>query len=145
MITGFNHTSFTVADVELAVRFWTESLGFRLASLGERVGDWQGRATGVAGARLKVAHLLGYGHHMEFIQYLEAAAGGADLAPNANGAAHVCLEVRDIDATQRRLFAAGASPQGEIVEVAGGAMGGCKAGYIRDPNGIVIELVELRP
>ncbi len=145
MITGFNHTSFTVADVELAARFWTEQLGFRLSSLGPRVGDWQGKATGVAGARLKVAHLLGHGHHMEFIQYLDGAAGGADPAPNANGAAHVCLEVRDIEATWRQLVAAGARPQGEIVEVAGGAMGGCKAGYIRDPNGIVIELLELHP
>src|SRR3970040_444045 len=107
MITGFNHTSFTVADVELAVRLLSASLGFRLASLGERVGDWQGRATGVAGARLKVAHLFGYGHHMEFIQYLDAAGGGAVPAPNANGAAHVCLEVRDLRATRRRLFAAG--------------------------------------
>ena len=28
MITGFNHTSFTVADVETAVSFWRDVSGF---------------------------------------------------------------------------------------------------------------------
>ena len=52
MITGFNHTSFTVADLDRTVRFWTEALGFRAASVSERSGDWQGRLTGVPQARL---------------------------------------------------------------------------------------------
>ena len=29
MITGFNHTSFTVTDMDKSVRFWTEMLGFK--------------------------------------------------------------------------------------------------------------------
>ena len=39
MITGFNHTSFTVADLDRAVGFWTEALGFEAASVSERHGD----------------------------------------------------------------------------------------------------------
>ena len=57
MITGFNHTSFTVPDLDRSVKFWTEALGFRAASVSERSGDWQERLTGVPGARLRVAHL----------------------------------------------------------------------------------------
>ena len=145
MITGFNHTSFTVPDLDRAVRFWTEALGFRTASVGERSGDWQARVTGVRGAQLKVAHLHGYGHHMEFIQYLSGTAASPRHEPNMSGAAHVCLEVTDIQATAAQLLAAGASLQGEMVEVSTGAAAGGWAGYIRDPNGIIIELYEPAP
>jgi catechol 2,3-dioxygenase-like lactoylglutathione lyase family enzyme len=141
VITGFNHTSFTVPDLDRAVRFWTEALGFRAASVGERTGDWQARVTGVQGARLRVAHLYGYGHHMEFIQYLSGTAP-MRYEPNMSGAAHVCLEVADIHATAARLLAAGATLQGEMAEVTSGAAVGGWAGYIRDPNGIIIELYE---
>lgn len=142
MITGFNHTSFTVPDLDRAVAFWTEQLGFRAASVSERSGDWQGRVTGVTGARLRVAHLFGHGHHMEFIQYLSGTDASRRLEPNMAGAAHVCLEVTDIHATARQLLAAGATLQGQMVEVTSGVASGGRAGYIRDPNGILIELYE---
>jgi hypothetical protein len=43
------------------------------------------------------------------------------------------------------LLKAGATAQGSIAEVTMGAVGGSKAGYIRDPNGILIELLQLAP
>lgn len=143
LITGFNHTSFTVADIDRAVAFWTGALGFRAASVSPRSGDWQGRVTGIAGAQLMIAHLFGHGHHMEFIQYMGVKGEASGLQPNVAGAAHVCLEVSDIERAFDRLIAAGATPQGEIADVTTGVVKGCRACYIRDPNGILIELVEL--
>jgi catechol 2,3-dioxygenase-like lactoylglutathione lyase family enzyme len=142
MITGFNHTSFTVADMDKSVRFWTEQLGFKAASVSPRSGDWQEAVTGIPGAALMVAHLYGHGHHIEFIQYLDGAIGGAAAQPAQAGAAHVCLETDDIARTWAELLAAGATAQGRIAHVASGPVGGCLAGYIRDPNGIIIELLE---
>jgi catechol 2,3-dioxygenase-like lactoylglutathione lyase family enzyme len=143
MITGFNHTSFTVADLDVAVKFWTEAMGFEAATVAERHGDWQGPVTGVPGARIKVAHLFGHGHHMEFIQYLESEGRSVPLSPNMPCVAHVCLECSDIRETARLLRAHGATPQGEMVEVSEASMRPCKAGYLRDPNGVIIELLEL--
>jgi catechol 2,3-dioxygenase-like lactoylglutathione lyase family enzyme len=143
MITAFNHTSFTVGDMDRAVRFWTEAMGFRAASVSERAGGWQEQVTGVPGAQLLVAHLHGHGHHMEFIQYLGRPQEGARYAPDAAGAAHVCFEVSDIWSVADKLVAAGATWQGEIAEVTHGSMRGCYAAYVRDPNGILIELVQL--
>jgi catechol 2,3-dioxygenase-like lactoylglutathione lyase family enzyme len=111
---------------------------------GRSAGDWQARVTR-AGRRLKVAHLYGYGHHMEFIEYLSGLAASPRYEPNMSGAAHVCLEVADIQATAAQLLAAGASLQGEMAEVSTGAAAGGWAGYIRDPNGIIIELYEPAP
>ena len=50
MITGFDHTSFTVTDMEKSVKFWTEQLGFEAASVSPRQGKWQEEVTGIAGA-----------------------------------------------------------------------------------------------
>jgi catechol 2,3-dioxygenase-like lactoylglutathione lyase family enzyme len=143
MITGFNHTSFTVADMEKSVKFWTELLGFKAASVSPREGQWQEAVTGVPDASLMVAHLYGHGHHIEFIQYLAGALPGAPPPPAQRGAAHVCLETDDIERTWDALLAAGATAQGRIATVTMGAVGGAKAGYIRDPNGILIELLQV--
>lgn len=143
MIKAFNHTSFTVANLERALEFWTKGLGFQAATVGERKGDWQARVTGVPGARIKVAHLFGYGHHMELIQYLNPPVVPLSLHPNLPGVGHICLEVTDIDKTLDRLVSLGGKTQGEVADVTDGSANGCRALYIRDPDGIIIELLEL--
>ena len=40
MIQSFDHTSFTVADIEGAVAFWRDVMGFAVADLSSREGDW---------------------------------------------------------------------------------------------------------
>ena len=143
MISGFNHISFTVVDMDLSVRFWTSVLGFEAQSVSPRSGDWQARVTGVRNAGLLVAHLYGHGTHIEFIQYLSGAGSSDRVEPNAACAAHICLEVDDIEQRWAELMTAGASVQGEVALVDNGPVRGVKAGYLRDPNGIIIELVEI--
>ena len=145
MITGFNHTSFTVVDMDKSVKFWTEMLGFKAASISPREGRWQEEVTGISGASLLVAHLYGHGHHIEFIQYLAGAIPGAAPQPAVRGAAHVCMETDNIERTWEALMKAGATAQGTISSVTTGDVGGAKAAYIRDPNGILIELLQLAP
>ena len=145
MITGFNHTSFTVTDMDRSVQFWTAALGFEAQSVSPRSGDWQAKVTGVSGAELLVAHLYGHGTHIEFIQYTEAAGTVARVDPNMACAAHICFEVTNIEKTWEKLIAAGARSQGEVTSIDNGPMEGMKAGYLRDPNGIIIELVEIPP
>ena len=99
---------FTVADMDKSVRFWTEMLGFKAASVSPRQGGWQEAVTGIADASLMVAHLYGHGR------------------------------------TWNELLAAGATSQGRIASVKSGPVEDCLAGYIRDPNGIIIELLELK-
>jgi catechol 2,3-dioxygenase-like lactoylglutathione lyase family enzyme len=76
--------------------------------------------------------------------YLGGASDGAPPQPAVPGAAHVCLEVDDIAHTWKELLAAGATGQGRIASVKSGPVDSCLAGYIRDPNGIIIELLELK-
>lgn len=145
MITGFNHTSFTVRNLDKALEFWVGALGFGPAAASPRHGSWQEGVTGVAGAELRVAHIYGYGAHMELIEYVNGAASAQPFQPSTPCAGHICLEVDDIEADWARLMAAGARPQGRITHVDNGPGAGLKAAYLRDPDGIIIELVEMRP
>ena len=144
MITGFNHTSFTVPDITLAVSFWSDVLGFACSGIVERRGAWVEAVTGVAGARIKVAHLHGYGHHMEFIEYAGGTRERPTGQPDRPGTGHVCLEVEDIRETERIMRAAGATGVGTMTEISDPDMTPCVAGYLRDPSGIIIELLELK-
>lgn len=141
MIIGFNHTSFTVVDLEQAVAFWSK-LGFHGPGIVERDAGWVGDVTGVPGARIHVAHLYGYGHHLEFIEYSHGQGQIPTFLPNTAGTGHVCLDVTDINETFAGLLAAGASPLGRMTEINHPGMAPCSAGYLRDPNGIIIELLE---
>jgi len=140
MITGFDHTSFTVADLDRAVAFWTEAMGFRVDSIGPREHPAFAAITGVPGARLRVAHLLGHGHHMEFIEYVAPPGRTQPAQPNDATCGHVCLTTDDIEGDLARMMAAGATLQGTVTTVTSGPYKGAKALYVRDPNGVLIEL-----
>ncbi len=142
MIVGFNHTSFTVADIELAVRFWSK-LGFEGSGIVERDAEWVGEVTGVIDARIRVTHLFGFAHHLEFIEYFGAKGGDPSDPPNTPGSGHICLEVENIHATVEELVAIGAKPLGTATRIDHPGMIACSAGYLRDPNGIIIELLEM--
>jgi catechol 2,3-dioxygenase-like lactoylglutathione lyase family enzyme len=143
LIQRFDHTSFTVADVERAVAFWRDVMGFAVADLSLREGDWLGAVVGVPGARCRIAHLHGHGAHLEFIQYLETRGADVTGPPNRPGTAHVAFVVEDIEAMTARMLEAGASEQGRITRCTSGPADGCLAAYLKDPNGIIVELVEL--
>ena len=71
MITGVNHTSFTVSDVERSIAFYRDLLGMELLSLAERDPIFSERVTAIPGAHLKVAYLKAPdGHRLELIEYL---------------------------------------------------------------------------
>jgi catechol 2,3-dioxygenase-like lactoylglutathione lyase family enzyme len=142
LIQSFDHTSFTVADIERAVAFWRDAMGFAVADLSSREGDWLGAVVGVPGARCRIAHLHGHGAHLEFIEYLTPAGGDVTGPPNRPGTGHVAFVVADIAALTQRMLEAGASEQGRIARCTSGPATGCLAVYLKDPNGIIVELVE---
>jgi catechol 2,3-dioxygenase-like lactoylglutathione lyase family enzyme len=142
MIIGFDHTSFTVADLDAALRFWT-ALGFDGPGIATRDAAWVPAVTGVPGARIRVAHLHGHGHHLEFIEYAGGGREPQTALPDRPGVGHVCLRVSDIHRMHATMLAAGGSRLGEMTEIRQPGMKPCIAGYMRDPNGIIVELLEL--
>jgi catechol 2,3-dioxygenase-like lactoylglutathione lyase family enzyme len=135
---GVHHTGLTVSDLERSIDFY-RLLGYEVTVRIEEEGEEVERGTGVAGAKLSVAMLERSGGRLELIQYVAAGGAPSPSPNNGVGAAHVCVQVDDIDAAVAEL-------QGEGVEFLSEPIyheSGIRWAYCRDPDGITAELLEV--
>jgi catechol 2,3-dioxygenase-like lactoylglutathione lyase family enzyme len=143
VISGVHHFALTVADADRSIAFYG-GFGFELASDREVDGGYVEEITGVPGAHIRLAHLSGFGHNLELVEYKQPR--GADRARGLQdvGSAHVCLLTDDLDAECERLRAAGVpfrSP-GPVTTTSGPNKGG-RGIYVEDPDGNAVEIVQL--
>jgi lactoylglutathione lyase len=148
-VTGprtIHHTGFTVADLDRSLRFYRDLLGLETVAEQEKEGGYLAAIVGHPDAHVRMAHLRvpGDRHVVELFEYLAPEGGqpGA-LDPADVGTSHLCFVVDDLPALYDRLRAAGVgsfvSPPVEVDT--GISRGGC-ALYLRDPDGIPVELFQ---
>ena len=142
---GFHHVGISVADRDRSVAFWctvleVEPLWVRLLD-----GDYLGAITGYAGIHIRAAMLpLPGAGRLEILEYLLDDRPVNSQATANVGNVHICLQVDDIDAVADRAIAAGArAVSAGPVPVTTGPNVGAVVRYLRDPDGITLEL--LRP
>lgn len=142
-VLATNHTSFTVSDLERSLAFFREVLGFEVTSKAPRGTEVAEHITGVAGADIVVAYVQGPGHRLELIEYLGPDDRGAVRPrPCDVGFAHIAFNVDDIDAAVEAAAGHGVLPLNPPLTVDRGPNKGGKAVYLRDPDGITIELIQ---
>jgi glyoxylase I family protein len=142
-VLSFNHTAFTVSDLDEVIPFFRDLLGFELTSRAPRDPRLIRRMTAIDGADLEIAYVVGPGHRIELIEY-QAPADREVVVPRLcdSGAAHVALNVEGIEALVAASAAYGFTAVGEIIEVDAGPNQGSKAVYLRGPDGITVEYIE---
>lgn len=146
MITGVHHFALTVADADHSISFYTGLFGMEVASDREVVRDYVEVITGIDGAHLRLVHLLGHGMRLELIEYKEPRGRDRASALPDTGSAHVCFLTDDLEADLPRLMAAGAQMQSrEAVTTTSGPNKGGRGVYLLDPDGNVVEVVQLGP
>lgn len=140
MIRGIHHTAISTPDLDRALAFYRDLLGFEQISGGQFGGDPRVDAVvGLPNASGRAAMVKSGTTIIEFFEYKTPAPEGQDPARpvNNHGITHIALAVSDIDGEYERLKAAGirfhCPPQ---------HMGTLKATYGRDPDGNVFELLE---
>jgi catechol 2,3-dioxygenase-like lactoylglutathione lyase family enzyme len=138
----YDHAGFITHSIEESLRFWEGVMGFEAKPVGTRGEAWISRFMGVPGADVRLVHLYGLGTHIEFIEFVTPKGEAVRPAANAPGAAHLCFRVPDIEAIRTAILANGGSLQGDLVTITEGIATGLRGLYMRDPNGIMIELVE---
>jgi glyoxylase I family protein len=142
-VLSFNHTAFTVSDLDEVIPFFRDLLGFELTSRAPRDPRLIRRMTAIDGADLEIAYVVGPGHRIELIEYRAPADRGVVVPRLCDaGAAHVALNVEGIEALVAASAAYGFTPVGEIIEVDAGPNKGSKAAYLRGPDGITVEYLE---
>jgi catechol 2,3-dioxygenase-like lactoylglutathione lyase family enzyme len=140
---SFGHTGFITPDIECSVAFWTKVLGFRADPIGERSAPWLESFIGVPGAHMRLVHLFGHGAHIEFIEFVSPQGEAIRPAANQPGTAHICLRVTRLVELRQEILDAGGALQGEISQITEGIAKGLRGLFMRDPHGILIELVEV--
>ena len=142
MIQRLHHTGFVVRDRNKAVAFYRDVVGLKVISEYERRGEGIDQVIGYQDAHLKATTLdLGEGHVLELIQYLNPSSEERPTEERSVlGAAHLAIQVDDIQAMFEKVTAGGAQTLNPPAELAPGRM----ACYFQDPDGNWLELLELR-
>ena len=148
MLCGTHHVGFTVPNLDRSVAFY--SALFETEPFVRRIFDqpYTAEQIGYPGARLNVAlfQIPNSNVLLELIEYLEPTGEMVDIETKNPGTAHLCLSSSDLGADFERFVALGATPRSEgPVTITSGPNQGKRVGYFRDPDGITIEILELKP
>jgi catechol 2,3-dioxygenase-like lactoylglutathione lyase family enzyme len=149
MLKTVNHTGVTVADVDVALRFYRDTLGMQVDE--SRSGSWDGAflsaLTGHEGCSLRIAMVTcADGSRIQLEQFIVPDHEPTGQSWTAPGGGHICVEVDDIFAVAEAVRAGGYEilsrppepvPLPEESVNAGGYMMG-----VRDPDGHVLELLQ---
>jgi catechol 2,3-dioxygenase-like lactoylglutathione lyase family enzyme len=143
-MSRIHHTGYTVSNLERSVAFYRDLLGCEVIAEQEKQGGYLAAIVGYPDAHVRMAHLRlpGGEHVVELFQYLFPPGGRADVEPRNVGASHLCFLTSDLHAVYDRLRAAGVTFVSPPVEVDTGINTGGYALYLRDPDGIVVELFQ---
>ncbi len=152
-LISYFHFSFTVSDLERSITFYRDLLGLKLVHRMVHDQKYTSSQIGFRDALLKVALFnvadmpqgsSPSGHVLELIEYVNPRGEPLDAATNRPGAAHLALQVDDLEAEFARLKAAGVQFRSEApVPITHGRHSGGLTCYLLDPDGITLELIEL--
>ncbi|MGI9424675.1 MAG: VOC family protein [Hyphomicrobiaceae bacterium] len=143
-VASFNHTSFTVHDLDRTIAFFVEGCGFELLSRAPRDPQLIERMTGIAGVEVEIAFVQGPAHRLEIIKY-SAPQDRQVVRPRFCdiGAWHVALDVPDMQAALKTAEAYGFTIAGEVIAIDAGPNAGRSVAYVRDEDGLTVEFLEL--
>jgi lactoylglutathione lyase len=143
----FDHVGFTVANLDRSVAWYTRFLGSE--PLLQRKG-WEAAYTGTMlgypGCVIDWAYfaLPGDGR-LELIEYVEPSPGRVDMETTNAGNGHICIVVDDIHAELARLRDVAELRSPQPVRIPEGPNAGALGAYVRDPDGISIQLMQPPP
>ena len=140
-----HHVGISVAGLDRSLAFWEALLGKTARWRGVLDAPYLARITGYPGVRIQAALVeLPGGVLLELLQYVQPTDTPNDSATARPGNVHVCLRVDDLDEQWRRAVELGARPVSQApVDITTGPNAGARAAYLRDPDGVTIELFQV--
>lgn len=144
---ALDHVGFAVSELDRSVAFYEQLLGVSMSRRGTWDQPYTGVMVGYPGATIEVAFFeLPGGVVLKLLEYKAPHTGTVDMESYNVGNAHLCLITEDIDADFARMRAAGYDDFRTPlpVEIPWGPNKGRRVCYLRDPDGISIELMEAR-
>lgn len=141
-----DHLGFTVADLDRSSEWYTRLLGEEPIVRTAVGPGYIGAIVGYPDCKMEWAlWRLPNGPMLELIQYIVPAAARVDMETFNVGNGHLCLVTDDLDGDCERMAGHAELRSPAPVEIPAGPYQGARVAYMRDPDGISVELIELPP
>jgi catechol 2,3-dioxygenase-like lactoylglutathione lyase family enzyme len=147
-VSRIDHVGITVSDVDRALGFYRDVLGLRVIADATVTEPEIAELLGLDSVQLRIADLdSGDGRIVELIQYVQPKGRRIAYESSDSATTHIAFTVDDLAAVRDRLTSAGVtmvSRQPITINEPGGAFDGAICFCVRDPDGIILELVQRR-
>lgn len=144
-VTGVDHVSITVADLDRSLEFYQGLLGLTVRDRGEVDPALIERMTGISGAVVTFVDVELGSRLLELLHYDTAGPAPPVTARLSQpGGIHFGLGVDDAQAVYERLAGAGVKPLSPPVPLPedGSDWAGSLVFYVRDPDGVTVEIAQ---
>lgn len=141
MISAIRHTGLVVADLERALHFWCDVLGFKMVMQMEESGPHIDAMMGLKDVRVTTAKMAALDGNLIELLYFHSHPDQPrwNGSPYSTGFTHIALTVDDLDQLILKLAQEGVkfpakpqfSPDGKVKMI-----------YAQGPEGVLLELVE---
>ena len=141
MITGIRHTGLVVADLNKAIHFWRDLLGFKIVTQMDEMGPHLDSMMGLKDTRVTTVKMVAPCNGMIELLHFQSHPDAHEWngTPHSTGFTHIAMTVKNIDEACKRLLKARVtffakpqySPNGTV-----------RAIYCKGPEGVLLELVE---
>lgn len=139
-IIGLQHVSFTVSDLDRSIEFYSDILGLDYLGTQWMDSDSIYDVFGLQGVKARYGWFkTGRYGILELFEFDPADDCPVEIRPNQVGPHHFALEVRSIDELYAYLTKQGAKG----IRAPKSLQGASKVALIADPDGIIIELIDL--
>lgn len=143
-LRAVDHVGYTVADLDRSSEWYTRLLGEEPVVRTAVGPGYIGAIVGYSDCRMEWAlWRLPTGPMLELIQYLEPPTAHVDMETYNVGSGHLCLVTDDLDGDCERMRGHAEFRSPAPVEISAGPYQGARVLYIRDPDGITVEFIEL--
>ena len=92
--------------------------------------------------RIEIAYLQGPGHRVELIRYATNGIRSVEQPRVYDGAAHIALDVDDVDAAVAAAAEHGVLPVGEVITIDAGPNEGRRVVYLQSAYGLSLEFTQ---
>jgi catechol 2,3-dioxygenase-like lactoylglutathione lyase family enzyme len=143
-----HHIGIPVSNLEKSIAWYSEILGLVANKAAPSSGEAISLAVEIPSAEMNVA-FLAVGDHLllELLEYTNPRGIPYTLRNCDVGAVHVCFQVDDILQTYGEMSKIGVKFNHPPIELGedSGELAGYWFAYFRDPDGVQLELFQLRP
>ena len=148
-VSRIDHVGITTSNIERSLDFYRDLLGMRLIDDIVVTSHEIAQLLGVDSVELRLVDLdSGDGRVVELIQYLQPPGKRSDYESRDPATGHIAFTIDDLERVRLKIEAAGGtviSRRPVTIDDPGGPFDGATCLYLRDPDGMILELVQRPP